>query len=117
MIIGGTLFWYQVLKFFLNIAYVFTLLFWSFYYEKNFWYGNGGNGFIGFEKENPNVKVVFNFGSSGELAEGTRKNLFENEFVLIVPNDSDKNISNFESMTAENIQHISLGEPKGVPVE
>ena len=99
-----------------------------------------------FEKENPNIKVVFNFGSSGALqqaiengggtdlfysaaqkqmdaletagalAEGTRKNLLENKVVLIVPNDSDKNISGFENLTAENIQHIALGEPKGVPV-
>ena len=99
-----------------------------------------------FEKENPNTKIIFNFGSSGalqqaienggetdlfysaaqkqmdalekagELAEGTRKNLLENEVVLIVPNDSDKNISNFNDLTNENIQHVALGEPKGVPV-
>ena len=53
---------------------------------------------------------------AGELAEGTRKNLLENEVVLIVPNDSDKNISNFNDLTNENIQHVALGEPKGVPV-
>lgn len=99
-----------------------------------------------YEKENPNVKIVFNFGSSGSLqqaienggetdlffsaaqkqmdaleksdnlAEGTRKNLLENEVVLIVPNDSDKNISRFEDLNNENIQHVALGEPKGVPV-
>lgn len=99
-----------------------------------------------FEKENPDVKLVFNFGSSGALqqaiengggtdlfysaapkqmdalensgalAEGTRKNLLENEVVLIVPNDSDKNIYNFGDLTQENINHIALGEPKGVPV-
>ena len=99
-----------------------------------------------FEKENPNVKLIFNFGSSGvlqqaienggstdlffsaaqkqmdalkqyqNLADGTRKNLLENEVVLIAPNDSDKNIFAFENVTAENIQRIALGEPKGVPV-
>lgn len=99
-----------------------------------------------FEKENPGTKITFNFGSSGalqqaienggetdlfysaaqkqmdaleqagNLAEGTRKNLLENKVVLIVPNDSDKNINSFEDLTQENIQHIALGEPKGVPV-
>ena len=99
-----------------------------------------------FEKVNPDVKLVFNFGSSGalqqaiengggadlffsaaqkqmdaleqsqNLVDGTRKNLLENEVVLIVPNDSDKNITSFENLTADNIQHVALGEPKGVPV-
>lgn len=99
-----------------------------------------------FEKEKPNLKLVFNFGSSGALQQaiengggtdlffsaaqkqmdaleqggnlvaGTRKNLLENEMVLIVPNDSDKNISSFEDLMAGNIQHVALGEPKGVPV-
>ena len=54
--------------------------------------------------------------SAGELADGTRKNLLENKVVLIVPNDSDKNISSFENLTNENIQNVALGEPKGVPV-
>ena len=99
-----------------------------------------------YEKENPNVKIIFNFGSSGalqqaienggetdlffsaaqkqmdaleksgSLIDGTRKNILENEVVLIVPVDSDKNISAFEDLTNENIQHVALGEPKGVPV-
>lgn len=99
-----------------------------------------------FEKENPGTKIIFNFGSSGALQQAienggetdlfysaaqkqmdaleksenilpeTRKNLLENKVVLIVPNDSDKNIQNFSDVTNENIQHIALGEPKGVPV-
>ena len=99
-----------------------------------------------YEKENSDVKLVFNFGSSGALqqaiengggtdlffsaaqkqmdaletagalAQDSRKNLLENEVVLIVPNDSNKNINSFESLTADDIQHIALGEPKGVPV-
>ena len=99
-----------------------------------------------YEKENPGVKLTFNFGSSGalqqaienggatdlffsaaqkqmdalessgSLAEGTRRNLLENKVVLIVPNDSDKNLTGFEDLTRADIEHIALGEPKGVPV-
>lgn len=99
-----------------------------------------------YEKENPNVKIIFNFGSSGalqqaienggetdlffsaaqkqmdsleksgNLVEGTRKNFLENEIVLVVPNDSDKKISAFEDLTRADVQHVALGEPKGVPV-
>lgn len=99
-----------------------------------------------YEKNNPDTKIIFNFGSSGALqqaienggetdlflsaaqkqmdaleksgniVEGTRKNLLENEIVLIVPNDGEKNISGFEDLTKENIQKIALGEPKGVPI-
>ena len=79
-------------------------------------------------KDNPNVKIVFNFGSSGalqqaienggdtdlfysaaqkqmnaldekgELAEGTRKDLLRNEVVLIVPADSDKDIKSYDDV-------------------
>lgn len=99
-----------------------------------------------YKKISPNTEIIFNFGSSGALQQAienggetdlffsaaqkqmdaleksenilpeTRKNLLENEIVLIVPNDGDKNIQNFSDLTQENIQHIALGEPKGVPV-
>ena len=99
-----------------------------------------------YSKENPNVKIVFNFGSSGalqqaienggesdlffsaaqkqmnaldekgELAEGTRKDLLRNEVVLIVPVDSTKEIKNFEDAATDKVEKIALGEPKGVPV-
>ena len=99
-----------------------------------------------YEKDNPNVKLVFNFGSSGalqqaienggatdlffsaaqkqmdaleksgNLADGTRKNLLLNEVVLIVPKDDAKGIKTFEDMTRDDVRHIALGEPKGVPV-
>ena len=99
-----------------------------------------------YAKDNPNVKIVFNFGSSGalqqaienggetdlffsaaqkqmnaldekgELAEGTRRDLLRNEVVLIVPNDSDKNISDFNDVATDKVEKIALGEPKGVPV-
>ena len=97
-------------------------------------------------KDNPNVKIVFNFGSSGalqqaienggetdlfysaaqkqmnaleekgELAEGTRRDLLRNEVVLIVPNDSTKDIKSYEDVATDKVEKIALGEPKGVPV-
>ncbi|MCR5757696.1 MAG: molybdate ABC transporter substrate-binding protein [Selenomonas sp.] len=99
-----------------------------------------------YEKAHPDVKVVFNFGSSGALqqaiqnggqtdlffsaaqkqmnaldkdgllAEGTRKDLLVNEVVLIVAADGGKALNDFHQLTADDIQHIALGEPKGVPV-
>ncbi|WP_037355556.1 molybdate ABC transporter substrate-binding protein [Selenomonas sp. FC4001] len=99
-----------------------------------------------YEKEHPQVKVVFNFGSSGALqqaiqnggqtdlffsaaqkqmnalekdgllAEGTRRDLLINEVVLIVPAEGGKNLQDFKELTRADIQHIALGEPKGVPV-
>ncbi|MBQ9479687.1 MAG: molybdate ABC transporter substrate-binding protein, partial [Selenomonadaceae bacterium] len=99
-----------------------------------------------YEKEHPNVKLTFNFGSSGALqqaienggqtdlffsaaqkqmnalddagalAPDTRTNLLINEVVLIVPNDSTKDIKSFEDLTRDDVEHIALGEPKGVPV-
>ncbi|MFV0635359.1 molybdate ABC transporter substrate-binding protein [Mitsuokella sp. WILCCON 0060] len=99
-----------------------------------------------YEKEHPNVKVVFNYGSSGALqqaienggnadlffsaaqkqmdaldkkgllADGTRKDLLQNEVVLIVPKEGGKDITSFDQLTSGQLQHIALGEPKGVPV-
>ena len=99
-----------------------------------------------YEKDHPNVKLTFNFGSSGALqqaienggqtdlffsaaqkqmnalddagalAPDTRTNLLINEVVLIVPNDSTKDIKSFEDLTRDDVEHIALGEPKGVPV-
>lgn len=99
-----------------------------------------------YAKDNPDVKLVFNFGSSGalqqaienggetdlffsaaqkqmnaldeagELAEGTRQDLLINEVVLIVPKDDALGIKTFEDMTRDDVKHVALGEPKGVPV-
>jgi len=99
-----------------------------------------------YKKISLNTEIIFNFGSSGALQQAienggetdlffsaaqkqmdaleksenilpeTRKNLLENEIVLIVPSDSDKNIKKFSDLTQENIKNIALGEPKGVPV-
>ena len=99
-----------------------------------------------YQKEHQNIKITFNFGSSGalqqaienggqtdiffsaaqkqmdaleksgNLAESTRTNLLVNEVVLIVPSDSKKGLKDFNDLTRDEIQHIALGEPKGVPV-
>lgn len=99
-----------------------------------------------YAKEHPQTKVVFNFGSSGALqqaienggsadlffsaaqkqmdalekagllADGTRKNLLENEVVLIVPKDGGKAITSFDALATPAASRIALGEPKGVPV-
>ena len=100
----------------------------------------------GYEKQHPDVKVEVNFGSSGALqqaienggnadvfvsaaqkqmnalekagllADGTRADLLVNDVVLIVPKDSKKNIATFEDLKGSAVQHLALGEPKGVPV-
>lgn len=99
-----------------------------------------------YEKEHPEVKLVFNFGSSGalqqaienggetdlfysaaqkqmnalqdsgNLVEGTRKDLLENEVVLVVPREGGKDIQSFADLTRSDVRHVALGEPKGVPV-
>jgi molybdate transport system substrate-binding protein len=99
-----------------------------------------------YEKENQNVKITFNFGSSGalqksieqgapsdlffsaaqkqmdelekagELVDGTRKDLLLNEVVLIVPKDGKADINNFDDVNTDKVKRIALGEPKGVPV-
>ena len=99
-----------------------------------------------YEKQHPDVKVEVNFGSSGALqqaienggnadvfvsaaqkqmnalekagllADGTRADLLVNDVVLIVPKDSKKNIATFEDLKGSAVQHLALGEPKGVPV-
>ena len=99
-----------------------------------------------YEKENPDVKIIFNFGSSGaleqaienggkadlffsaaqkqmnmldeagELVEGTRRDLLRNEVVLVAPKNSALELKNFDDLAREDVKRIALGEPKGVPV-
>lgn len=99
-----------------------------------------------YEQQHPDVKVEFNFGSSGALqqaienggqsdlfvsaaqkqmnalekagllADGTRQDLLINDVVLIVPKDSKKDITSFDDLNTDKVQKLALGEPKGVPV-
>ena len=99
-----------------------------------------------YKAEHPEITLTFNFGSSGalqqaienggetdlffsaarkqmdaleksgNLAEGTRRDLLENSVVLIVPADSSLDLKSFADLTKAELKHIALGEPKGVPV-
>lgn len=96
-----------------------------------------------FEKEHSNVKVNYNFGASGalqqQIAQGAPVDLFfsaaedkfdklvqdglidkskgtdlvGNELVLVVPNDSKKDVKAFEDLTKTD--KISIGTPEAVP--
>ena len=98
-----------------------------------------------YQTEQPNVTLVFNFGSSGSLqqqieqgapvdvffsaaikqmaaleekglvAEGTKKELLENKIVLITPKDKT-DLMSFEDLVTDRAKQIGLGEPGSVPV-
>lgn len=97
-----------------------------------------------YNKEKPNITLTYNFGSSGALqqqieqgagvdifisaatkqidalqqknllVDGTRKNLLQNQVVLIVPQNSTT-VADFKDLTSPSIKKIALGEPKSVP--
>lgn len=97
-----------------------------------------------YTKEKQNVKLTYNFGSSGALQqqieqgagvdvfisaatkqmdaldkkglllEGTRKDLSKNQVVLVVPQKSTQ-VTDFKDLTKPSVKKIALGEPKSVP--
>jgi molybdate transport system substrate-binding protein len=97
-----------------------------------------------YEKEKPNIKITYHFGSSGSLEqqieqgeaadvfvsaaakqmkalqdkgliiEDTRKDFLENEIVLVIPVDSSV-VADFSSLSNDKVKKIALGEPKSVP--
>lgn len=97
-----------------------------------------------YNQQKSNVKLTYNFGSSGALQrqieqgagadvfisaatkqmdalekkdlllEGTRKNLLRNQLVLIVPQNST-GVTDFKDLTKPTVKKIALGEPKSVP--
>lgn len=99
-----------------------------------------------YEAAHPNITLNFSYGASGalqaQIEEGapadlffsaaTRQmkaldeeglmdsdsivNLLENKVVLIVPEDSDKDITSFEDVATDKVGMIGLGEPGSVPV-
>lgn len=98
-----------------------------------------------YTKENTNIKITYNFGSSGSLQqqieqgaevdvfvsaatkqmntlsekgliiEETRKDFLENKIVLIVPKDSSE-VLDFQDLTTDKVKSIGLGDPESVPV-
>jgi molybdate transport system substrate-binding protein len=98
-----------------------------------------------YNQKQPNIKLTYNFGSSGSLQRqieqgapidvfisaankqmnalekkglllnNTRKNLLSNEIVLIVQ-QKENQINNFQDLAQKNVQKIAMGEPKSVPV-
>ncbi|AKB52425.1 Molybdenum ABC transporter, periplasmic molybdenum-binding protein ModA [Methanosarcina barkeri str. Wiesmoor] len=99
-----------------------------------------------FETENPDVDVNFNFAGSGNLRQqieggapvdvfasanqnhmdilageklienSTRKDFAQNSLVLIVPTNSDLNITGIKDLTAPEVEKISIGNPETAPV-
>lgn len=98
-----------------------------------------------YEKENSEVTITYNFGSSGSLQkqieqgaavdvflsaatkqmdelkdkgliiEDTRKDFLKNKIVLIVPVGSS-GVTDFKDLLTDKVKKIGLGEPKSVPV-
>lgn len=99
-----------------------------------------------YEAANPDVNLTFSYGGSGalqmQIEEGVPcdvfisaatgqmtaldekglmnsdsiVNLLENKVVLIVPTDSDADITSFDEVATEKVKMIGLGEPGSVPV-
>lgn len=99
-----------------------------------------------YEKQHPDVKLNYSFGSSGALQtqieqgapsdvfisaaqkqmnaleekslidKTTRRDLLENKVVLIIPKDSNLDLDSFADVATDKVSKIALGEPKGVPV-
>ncbi|WP_203362618.1 molybdate ABC transporter substrate-binding protein [Bacillus sp. REN10] len=96
-----------------------------------------------YEKEHPNVKIVYNFGSSGalqqQISQGAPvdlffsaaedkfdqlveegmiqkeqgKDLLSNELVLVVPKETGQDIHTFEDL--KKVNKLSIGTPESVP--
>ncbi|HEY0704585.1 MAG TPA: molybdate ABC transporter substrate-binding protein [Candidatus Acidoferrales bacterium] len=97
-----------------------------------------------FEKSHPGTKVTFNYGASGTLQRqieqgapvdiffsaaekqmdqlqakgfvdaGTRRNIVDNQLVLITP-VADTSVHSFQDLTNPNVKIVALGEPATVP--
>src|SRR5262249_16034495 len=98
-----------------------------------------------FEREHAGVKVLFNFGASGQLLQqiangapvdvfasadqetmdradaqqltvpGTRANFVRNRLVLVVPTRGAYTIASVEQLKKAEITHIAIGKPDSVP--
>jgi molybdate transport system substrate-binding protein len=46
---------------------------------------------------------------------GTRRNLVNNNIVLIVPNDSTLGLTSFNDLATDKVRKVAIGDPKSVP--
>lgn len=97
-----------------------------------------------YQKSQPNVRVTYNFGSSGSLQQqieqgapvdifisaapkqmdalqqkqlllsGTRRNLVSNSLVLITPKNQQV-VKKFQDLTNAQVKKVALGDPSSVP--
>ena len=98
-----------------------------------------------FEAAQPGIKVVFNFGSSGQLVQqiskgapadvlatadldtmdradqknlivrGTRANFASNTLVLVAPVEGSSAVSSIQDLRGDSVRRIALGKPESVP--
>ncbi len=98
-----------------------------------------------YTKDHANVAIAINYGASGTLQlqieqgapvdvfvsaapkqmdtlemrglllAATRKNLLQNEVVLIVPKDSKLGLGSFKDLTRADVRRVAVGEPLTVP--
>lgn len=98
-----------------------------------------------FERERPGVKVLFNFGASGQLLQqiasgapvdvfasadqetmdraeaqrltlaGTRFNFVRNRLVLVIPATGSSQLSSLEDLKRPGVARIAIGKPESVP--
>lgn len=98
-----------------------------------------------YQAQHPNIKLLFNLGASGSLQKqieqgapadvfisaapkqmdelqnkklinpATRKNLVENQLVVIVPKESKLTITKYEDLAQAGVKKIALGETAVVP--
>ena len=53
--------------------------------------------------------------TKGLLLAGTRRDLLQNEVVLVVPKDSKLGLRSFQDLTRADVKQVALGEPTTVP--
>jgi molybdate transport system substrate-binding protein len=56
-----------------------------------------------------------NLQNEGLLKNNTRKNLLNNNLVMIVPSDSKLGLTSFNDLTLAKVTKIAIGDPKSVP--
>ena len=61
------------------------------------------------------AKQMDNIEEDGLIFTGTRRNLLNNNVVLIVPDDSTLTLTDFKGLTGDKVKKIAIGEPKAVP--